>query len=172
MTEEWKDIKGYEGLYQVSNYGRVKSLTRWSVSVRSYVPAEVIMSPTDNGYGYQIVSLSRRTHRKNHYVHRLVAEAFVENPNGLNYVNHLDYDKLNNRSDNLEWCTQRENVLYSVERMRKPRKHHKLSSTGFKYIYYCTGKEGYRVKGPKREHCAKTLSEAIRIREEVRGEVI
>lgn len=172
MTEEWKDIKGYEGLYQVSNYGRVKSLTRWSVSARSYVPAEVIMSPTDNGNGYLIVSLSRGTHRKNHYVHRLVAEAFVENPNGRNYVNHLDYDKRNNRSDNLEWCTQKENVLYSAERMRKPRKRHKLSSTGFKYIYYCTGKEGYRVKGPKREHWAKTLSEAIRIREEVRGEVV
>lgn len=172
MTEEWKDVVGYEGLYQVSNYGRVKSLTQWSVSGRSYVPAEVILSPTDNGNGYQIVGLSRGTHRKNHYVHRLVAEAFVENPKGLNYVNHLDYDKRNNRSDNLKWCTQRENVLYSVERMRKPRKHHKLSSTGYKYIYYRAGKEGYRVSGPTREHCAKTLSEAIRIREEVRGEVI
>jgi len=162
MTEQWKDIKGYEGRYQVSNYGRIKS----------FVGKEKLLTPTNNGYGYQIIGLWKGPTRKNHYVHRLVAEAFVENPYGREVVNHLDFDKQNNNSNNLEWCTFRENVLYSVESMRKPRKHHKLSSTGQKYIYYRASKNAYRVKGPKREHFAKTLPEAIKLRDSLYKEVI
>lgn len=143
MSEIWKDIKGYEGLYQISNQGRVKSLQEWNGNRHSasYRNRERILKPTDNGHGYLIVGLKKETKRKNHYIHRLVAEAFVENPKKNKYVNHLDYDKANNKADNLEWCSQKENVLYSKHRMEH-QKNAKLPKSGYKYIKKSKVKEG------------------------------
>lgn len=76
--EEWRDIRGYEGIYQISNLGNVRALKRWNSGRRIYVEEVHIMHPTDNGYGYLIISLRKNTNRKNHYIHRLVAEAFVK----------------------------------------------------------------------------------------------
>lgn len=173
--EVWKDIRGYEGLYQVSNMGRVKSLER---SVRNNINGgirvikESLLSPTDNGNGYKILGLSKGRKRKNHYVHRLVAEHFVENPFEKPYVNHLDYDKSNNKATNLEWCTQVENVAYSTEHMRKPKSKYRISNTGEKYItkrVYHKSCVIYRVlvrnKGIDRGF--KSLSDAIQYRNEV-----
>ena len=89
MAETWKDIKGYEGRYQISNQGRVKSL-RCKETLR-----ERVLKDHDNGGGYRYISLRNERGRKNFYVHRLVAEVFVENPKNYDYVNHLDYDKSN-----------------------------------------------------------------------------
>ena len=162
MQEVWKDIKGYEGIYQVSNLGRIKSLEH---TVRSNkcggvrTIAEAILHPTDNGHGYKIIGLRNKGHRKNYYIHRLVATAFIPNPKQLEYINHIDYDRENNSVDNLEWCTQKDNVNYSKERMSKPRKV-TYSNTGHKYIYLRNGK--FRVCVPKKsEKGFNTLEEAL-----------
>ena len=112
--EIWKDIKEYEGLYQVSNLGNVKSIER---AVKDATRERIqhlkskIIKPTDNGKGYQIVSLNRNG-RKNKYVHRLVAEAFLDNPKNKKEVNHKDFNKKNNCVDNLEWVSQKENKIH------------------------------------------------------------
>lgn len=131
-AEIWKDIKGYEGLYQISNFGKVKSLQRQK---------ERILTPTDNGHGYLIVGLKKGTKRNNYYVHRLVASSFIENPDNKKYVNHLDYDKANNKADNLEWCSQKENVHYSKHRMEH-QKNARLPKSGYKYIKERDAKKG------------------------------
>lgn len=153
MAEIWKDIPGFEGLYQVSNYGRVKSIKKWDVSIRAFVDDEHILNPTDNGNGYKIVSLRKNTKRYSRYVHRLVAEAFVENEHNKKIVNHKDYNKENNNATNLEWCTQKENVEYSSHRMCHPR-NAKLPRSGYKYIKKVTSKKGvrYEVNIKTKEH--------------------
>ena len=112
--EEWKDIEGYFGLYQVSNMGRVKSLER---TVRYnggyYKKSERILKAHDNGHGYLHVGLCKDGKVKNCYVHRLVADAFCENPMGYNEVNHKDENKLNNKADNLEFCSHSYNNTYN-----------------------------------------------------------
>ena len=115
MEEIWRDIKGYEGLYQVSNTGKVKSLERTVWNNRGYyktVP-EKILEGYDNGYGYLRVELCKDGKGKWYRINRLVAQAFLENPNSLPEVNHKDEIKTNNRVDNLEWCTKQYNVEYS-----------------------------------------------------------
>lgn len=123
--EEWKDIKGFEGLYQVSNLGRVKSLKRTFVLVKSnynqpYTIKERILKFQLNADGYNNVLLclscdgSKRKYLGKHKrVNRLVAEAFVPNPLSLPVVNHKDGIKINNVPDNLEWNTVRENTIHA-----------------------------------------------------------
>ena len=112
MTEEiWKDITGYEGLYKVSNLGRVKSLRN-----------NIILKP-GNSSGYLRVNLCKNGKRKYATVHRLVAEAFIENENDLPQVNHIDEVKTNNKVSNLEWCTAKYNSNYGthIKRILKTR---------------------------------------------------
>lgn len=107
MKEIWRDIEGYEGLYQVSNIGRVKSLmfrnNKYSIS------REKIMACTIRS-GYYVLVLRKNKERKSEQVHRLVAKAFIPNPNNLLIVNHKDFNRRNNNVQNLEWCTQKQNV--------------------------------------------------------------
>jgi len=100
-TEIWKDIKDYENLYEVSNFGKVRRKR-----------TQKIMSIYLNHKGYCKVSLSRKNKSKNHRVHRLVAIAFLENNNYNLEVNHKDFNKLNNHVDNLEWVTGEENIKH------------------------------------------------------------
>ena len=137
MMEVWKDVKGYEGLYQVSNFGNVKILSRRVVNHKSgstRLMQEKLMNPFDNGHGYLVVSLRKGGKRKNHYVHRIVAEAFIANQNNKLPVNHKDRNTKNNSVTNLEWCTQQENVAYAAPQMRKPKTICRVSNTGEKYI--------------------------------------
>lgn len=121
--EEWKDIEGYEGLYQVSNLGRVKSLDRiiYRNNGRIQTLRERILKPAKISGGYQFVLLSKDGKTKHCLVHRLVASAFIENPNDYTDVNHIDENKINNRVDNLEWCNRKYNMNYGTrnERARK-----------------------------------------------------
>lgn len=168
--EIWKDIGSYEGLYQVSNLGRVKSLKRWDVSQKEYIDGERFLTPTDNGKGYLIVGLRKEAKRQNHYVHRLVASAFVEKPDGCNCVNHIDYDTQNNNASNLEWCTQKENVRHSSHKMRH-RKTQTRTNTGEKYIYFRKGRYRLVIDG-KEYPTSATLEEAVKKREHLLKEVI
>ena len=116
MEEVWKDIQGYEGLYQVSTQGRVKSLERmipYSKGMRK-IP-EKIMQLELNTDGYWRLKLANGTTKKNKKIHRLVAEAFLPNPEGKRCINHIDGDKSNNCVDNLEWVTHKENMEHAVE---------------------------------------------------------
>lgn len=98
----WRAVKGYEGLYAVSNTGQVKSLFRY----------KKILKPNVMKRGYCTVELFKGGQSKRLLIHRLVAEAFIPNPDNLPQVNHIDENPMNNSSDNLEWCTAKYNMNY------------------------------------------------------------
>lgn len=111
MQEIWKDIKGYEGLYQVSNLGKVKSLRK-----------NRMLTIQKNRGGYNYITLSFKGYSKIMTIHRLVAQAFVPNPNNYAYINHKDENKENNMWTNLEWCTHKYNCNYGTRNERKAKK--------------------------------------------------
>ena len=117
---EWKDVVGYEGYYKISNTGKVLRLERkvWNTKNNSYstypeklLKQETAVSGTSDGF-YQVVTLTKNNETKRCFVHRLVAEAFIENPNNYTVVNHIDENPLNNIVENLEWCTPEYNTNY------------------------------------------------------------
>ena len=112
MTEIWKPIKGYEGLYEVSNRGYVKSLFRYINNNGTDVLHEGrILKPSIRN-NYLSVILRKNNKSKCFSIHRLVAETFIFNPNNYPVVNHKDENRLNNNVNNLEWCTQKFNCNY------------------------------------------------------------
>lgn len=100
--EIFVDIKGYEGQYQISNCGNVKSLK-----------SNKILSPVPHTKGYLKAQLCKDGKRKSCYIHRLVAEAFIPNPKGLSQVDHIDNNRKNNSVENLRWVTCQDNILHS-----------------------------------------------------------
>lgn len=123
MKEIWKDIEDYEGVYQVSNIGRVRSLDRKN-SIGRRVSGRILQSG-DNGEGYRMVVLTKNGKCKTKKVHRLVAMAFIPNPDNKPVVNHLDETQDNNNVDNLEWATVKENVNYGTGLKRMSEKNYK-----------------------------------------------
>lgn len=115
MQEVWKPVKGYEGYYKVSNFGRVKSLDRYVKHSRNpkhkYLKRGALCSLNDNGNGYLQVHLYQggKSSRRVRYIHRLVADAFIPNIKNKPQVNHINGDKADNFVDNLEWVTSKEN---------------------------------------------------------------
>lgn len=118
MQEIWKDISDYKGYYQVSNFGNVKSMERIVERKNNgtgNLPLKSrILSPTTYPKGYKKVTLRKNNISKSFFIHRLVAEAFIPNPNNYPYVNHKDENPSNNHSDNLEWCTNEYNMSYGT----------------------------------------------------------
>ena len=114
VKEEWKDIKGFEGRYRISNRGEI---VRYSVvdeyEDRIINRKEKIIKPSINNQGYLKVGLNKDGKYYNRYIHRLIAETFIENPLEKPCVNHIDGNKLNNNLDNLEWATQKENTIHA-----------------------------------------------------------
>lgn len=116
MQEIWKDIEGYEGSYQVSNLGRVRSLTRKVKTFNGFrLTKGKLLKPLKTNRNYFRVDLKRNQKDKYVSVHRLVAEAFLPNPNNLPEVNHKDSNPSNNNVKNLEWCTQSHNIKYAYK---------------------------------------------------------
>lgn len=122
-VENWRDIIDYENLYQGSNFGRVRSVDRWVKSKSGSVRLckGRILKPSTDKNGYLKVDLWKNNKQKIHLVHRLVAEAFLPNPDNLQEVNHKDENKQNNNVENLEWCDRTYNVNYgtAIEKMIK-----------------------------------------------------
>ena len=111
-NEIWKDIPGYENLYQISNLGRVKSLSRkWS-------PKENILKAKGGAEIYLHVSLWKNRKSTHLYIHKCVAQVFIPNPNNFKYVNHKDENKKNNVISNLEWCDAKYNANYGTRNIR------------------------------------------------------
>lgn len=158
-NEEWRAIKGYEGLYEVSNLGRVRSLDR--MYYKHYKDGRVIrtklrgriLKPTinNNGAGYYMVSLVYKNVYVTRTVHRLVAIAFIPNPDNLPEVNHKDENTRNNCVDNLEWCTRLYNARYGtgIERNLLPRRRkiEQLTKDGKHIAYHLGVRELCRVTG-------------------------
>ena len=119
--EIWKAVEGYEGLYEVSNLGRVRGLDRFvrhSGEYQRKAKGIVLKEATNSTGHYSTVKLNKNGVSKQHKVHRLVALAFIENPNGYKEINHKDENKQNNCVENLEWCTRKYNENYGTKRER------------------------------------------------------
>lgn len=144
MMEQWRDVKGYEGIYQVSDMGRVKSVER--ISAQNHLLRERIRKPETDRDGYQIVNLCKDGKVKLHKVHRLVGEAFLDNEQGFPQINHINGVKDDNRVENLEWISASGNVKHAFDSgLKQPRR----------IAYY----------GERNPHCKVTDAQCEEIRE-------
>jgi hypothetical protein len=148
--EQFRDIKGYEGMYQVSNYGRVKSLDREYICARGQHRRVIgrILKQKKNRCGYMVCSLSNHQDLKEFLVHRLVASAFISKIDGKYDVNHIDGNKTNNHYSNLEWVTKSENTLHAVKHNISGFRDHVFENlrkinaeTSYKKLYFSKGNE-------------------------------
>lgn len=115
--EIWKDVVGYEGYYQISNFGNVKSLSRIKLH-KGYIPLltkEKLMKININKYGYSYISLEKNKKQKYCLIHRLVGIAFIDNNKNKTDINHKNGVKHDNRLENLEWLTRKENTIHSAK---------------------------------------------------------
>ena len=135
--EEWRDIKGYEGKYKISSYGKVKSLKHKD---------EKLLKPSYDKDGYKQVILCNNGKGKKWFIHRLVAIHFLPNPNNLPQVNHKDEDKANNVVENLEWCTCKYNINYGTAKNKKAK------SQGRQVLCITTGEIFYSVREAGRHY--------------------
>jgi len=110
MEEIWKDIKGYEGIYKISNFGRVKSFK---------CNKERILKTTKNKAGYIKIGIGDTNNRKTFYIHRLIAELFIPNPLNKPEINHINGNKSDYRIENLEWINHRENIQHAISILHK-----------------------------------------------------
>lgn len=132
MEEIWKDIEGFEGLYQISNLGRVKSLPRkraFGCQTRTCPETIIVQTTKENGYK-SVIIYDKPRHFETKYVHRLVASAFIPNPLNKKDVNHKNGKKDDNNVANLEWATRSENVLHAFRVLG--RKHIGITGEGNK----------------------------------------
>ena len=157
---EWRSIIGYEGLYEVNNIGEVRSLDRTQYEQKfingSYKEVLVhhagkVLAQTMHRKGYMEVKLSKGGEQTTHKVHRLVAEAFIPNPNNYLQINHKDECKQNNCVENLEWCDQDYNIGYGTGNFRRSiaisRKVEQLSLAGEHVAYFHGSREASRQTG-------------------------
>jgi hypothetical protein len=153
MCETWKPIKGYEGLYEISNIGNVASLNYCGTKNRKNLKYK------EQAMGYCTVGLSKDGKAKTFLVHRLVAEHFVPNPNGFPIVNHKDENKSNNRADNLEWCTYEHNNNHGTKKERISQKlKGKGINSGRSIAVIATLPDGTEEYYPSMAEVGRTLS--------------
>jgi len=116
MKEIWKDVNNYEGMYQVSNFGNVKKISK--VNKYGYETKEKEIKSFFSSHNYKIIKLYKNNKCKTFYIHRLVAIAFIKNHLNKPSVNHIDGIKHNNKINNLEWCTAKENYYHAVHTLK------------------------------------------------------
>ena len=143
--EIWKDIIGYEGYYQISNYGNIKNL----------ITNKLVPQRTNKGRGYLLVNLGIIKKQKTFIIHRLVAKAFIDNPGNKPEVNHINGIKTDNRVENLEWVTHRENVQHAFRVLKRKAPNAGTSKIKSK-ICYC-GKE-FKPSRDKVVCCSRTCA--------------
>lgn len=140
-NEIWKAITGFEGIYEVNTFGEIRSLTRIVlVNGNNRLLKEKLLSVRIGRDGYKSVRLSKDGKTYTKYVHRLISEAFVENPFNKTFVNHINGNKLDNRIENLEWVTHSENIKHSYNVGLSHINNHRG------VIDLCTGKEFFSIK--------------------------
>ena len=156
MKEEWRPVKDYEGLYEVSNRGNVKSLNY------RHTGKERIMKPQKDSGGYLYVHLWKDRKDKSYKIHRLVAQAFIPNPEGYNEVNHKDEDKTNNCVENLEYCSRSYNLTYNDRAKKVAEKNSKpifgIDRVTGLIVEFGSAKEAERETGISNQsicHCLK-----------------
>jgi len=135
MEEIFLPIKGFEEYYEISNLGRVKSNYKWNNKVKGF------LSPVVMKIGYYMVALSKDNKPKKCYIHRLVAEHFIDNPNEYKIVDHINGNKLDNSINNLRWCTKRQNETF---------RNSKKSEYSSKYVGICYDKYWNKYKASTR----------------------
>lgn len=140
QAERWLPIVGFEGHYEVSSHGRVKSIDKQPTD-RVYT-GKVLIPSLDKQTGYLGVRLCLNGRRHSRRVHRLVAEAFIDEADGKLHVNHIDGDKLNNSAENLEWVTPYENIRHAIDVIGHRPDYKRLSSI-------------FEGKSSKRTHCKR-----------------
>lgn len=171
MIEEWKDVKGYEGLYQVSNFGNVRSLPRTKVRVDGIIRHDKgKLLPLSNSHGYTAVRLHKPHDFKGRLfrVHILVAGAFIPNPENKPFIDHINTIRDDNRVENLRWCTAKENSnnpislernrLSSRKRFDKPEERDKLSKARHKYFSIPENRERFKNRMNDPEVRARALA--------------
>lgn len=140
-NEEWRDIAGFEGVYQVSNLGRVKRIKAERRTRGGYILKNIRQK-----IGYSSVNLSRSGKSAMYYIHRLVAEAFMPNPENKPEIDHIDGSRDNNKVDNLRWCTRKENQNFPIAKKR-----HGIATTKT-----LTGRNGISSNSAKAIICIET----------------
>lgn len=165
-NEVWKDIEGYEGLYQVSNLGLVRSLDHiqenlWKGKPYKRMHIGMTIKPIKHVTGYYLVTLSKCGEHRTIRLHRLVAKAFIPNPDNLPEVNHKDENKANNRADNLEWCDGLYNTNYGTGKYRKTakrmRKVEQLTADGQHIAYFDAVRIASRATGCSVGHIQESI---------------
>lgn len=156
-NEIWRPIAGYEGLYEISSHGRVKSLSRRDA--RGALRREKFLKPGTTTDGYKQVSLNLDGKARPFLVHRLVASAFLDNPDALPIVNHKNGARTDNRADNLEWCTQLHNVRHSIEHLgRKPPRVYRGAEHGSSKAVQAVSSTGERLEFGNAREAAEHFS--------------
>lgn len=161
--EEWKDIAGYEGIYQVSSFGnikRLKSFVKHPKGGMKIINGRILKTTRKKAYGQ--VTLCKETGQLNYSVHRLVAQAFIPNPQNKPCVNHKDGDKRNNKINNLEWCTYKENELHSYSVLGKIGTLENLTHFDSSW-HYPLKISGYNIRGSARKKMYSMLLTGLTI---------
>lgn len=146
MVEIWKDIVDYEGYYQVSNLGRVRSLDRFVGKETMQLKKGKIRQAAKDKYGYLSLILHKNGIAKNHFVHRLVAEAFIPNPDNKPQVDHINTNKEDNRVENLRWSTCLENINNEISKTKRKQTSKKGSESPYSIIILQYNKNGELIK--------------------------
>lgn len=153
QTERWEDVENYEGLYQVSKNGLVRSLDRINLRNNQIAIHQKgkMLNASIGKNGYLVVSLWKNGEGKSHYVHRLVAKAFLPNKYNLPEVNHKDEIKLNNNVNNLEWCNRIYNNNYATRNKRLSKSLTNNEKTSKKIAQYSIDNQLLKVWSSSRE---------------------
>ena len=162
-VEVWRPVRDFEGLYEVSNLARVRSVSRWvQAGTTKRLAKSTILKSHPLPSGYLTVTLKDKGRTATVTIHRLVAEAFVPNPNNLQDVNHKDEEKTNNLPSNLEWCDRKYNINYGTGKYRKTENYRKpieqLTLDGKHVAYFESARQAARVTDYKQSRLWEALS--------------